>query len=69
MRHPDGEWAGYTYEWNAQQTEATRVRGGKDRADRRPGLDLSLRGAVYGMPYCRSRHSARTGKRRNSIVS
>ncbi len=29
MRHPDGEWAGYTYEWNSAQTEATRVRGGK----------------------------------------
>ncbi len=29
MRHPDGVWAGYTYEWNAQQTEATRVKGGK----------------------------------------
>ena len=29
MRHPDGQWAGYTYEWNAAQTEATRVRGGK----------------------------------------
>jgi uncharacterized repeat protein (TIGR03806 family) len=29
MRHPDGVWAGYTYEWNAQQTEATRVQGGK----------------------------------------
>jgi uncharacterized repeat protein (TIGR03806 family) len=29
MRHPDGVWAGYTYEWNAQQTEATRVIGGK----------------------------------------
>ncbi len=29
MRHPDGIWAGYTYEWNAQQTEATRVVGGK----------------------------------------
>ncbi len=29
MRHPDGVWAGYTYEWNAAQTEATRVRGGK----------------------------------------
>lgn len=29
MRHPDGVWAGYTYEWNAQETEATRVRGGK----------------------------------------
>jgi len=29
MRHPDGVWAGYTYEWNATETEATRVRGGK----------------------------------------
>ncbi len=29
MRHPDGIWAGYTYEWNEAQTEATRVRGGK----------------------------------------
>ena len=29
MRHPDGIWAGYSYEWNAQQTDATLVRGGK----------------------------------------
>jgi uncharacterized repeat protein (TIGR03806 family) len=29
MRHPDGVWAGYTYEWNAEETEATRVRNGK----------------------------------------
>ncbi len=29
MRHPDGVWAGYTYEWNAAQTEANRVRNGK----------------------------------------
>ena len=28
MRHPDGVWAGYTYAWNSQQTEATRVQGG-----------------------------------------
>ena len=32
MRHPDGVWAGYTYEWNSAQTEATRVVGGKARA-------------------------------------
>ena len=25
MRHPDGVWAGYTYEWDVLQTEATRV--------------------------------------------
>jgi uncharacterized repeat protein (TIGR03806 family) len=31
MRHPDGVWAGYTYEWNDAQTEATRVVGGKRR--------------------------------------
>jgi uncharacterized repeat protein (TIGR03806 family) len=29
MRHTDGEWAGYTYEWNAQGTDASRVIGGK----------------------------------------
>jgi len=29
MRHPDGVWAGYTYEWNATATQALRVRGGK----------------------------------------
>jgi uncharacterized repeat protein (TIGR03806 family) len=29
MRHTDGEWAGYTYEWNAGQSDATRVVGGK----------------------------------------
>jgi len=31
MRHPDGVWAGYTYEWNSAQTAATRVIGGKTR--------------------------------------
>jgi mono/diheme cytochrome c family protein len=29
MRHPDGDWAGYSYEWNAQGNDATLVRGGK----------------------------------------
>lgn len=29
MRHPDGIWAGYSYEWNAQGTDATLVSGGK----------------------------------------
>jgi uncharacterized repeat protein (TIGR03806 family) len=29
MRHPDGVWAGYTFEWNQAQTEAMRVTGGK----------------------------------------
>jgi len=31
MRHPDGVWAGYTYEWNDAQTAATLVSGGKAR--------------------------------------
>lgn len=31
MRHPDGVWAGYTYEWNDAGTAATRVIGGKTR--------------------------------------
>jgi uncharacterized repeat protein (TIGR03806 family) len=29
MRHDDGQWAGYTYEWNDAGTDATRVTGGK----------------------------------------
>jgi hypothetical protein len=29
MRHPDGGWAGYTYEWNAAGTDADLVIGGK----------------------------------------
>jgi uncharacterized repeat protein (TIGR03806 family) len=31
MRHPDGTWGGFTYEWNAQQTDATLLEGGADR--------------------------------------
>ncbi|MGB5324904.1 MAG: PQQ-dependent sugar dehydrogenase, partial [Pseudomonadales bacterium] len=31
MRHPNGDWAGYTYEWNDAETEATRVTDGKIR--------------------------------------
>ncbi len=29
MRHTDGSWAGYTYEWNDEGTDAERVVGGK----------------------------------------
>ncbi|MEJ2275768.1 MAG: PQQ-dependent sugar dehydrogenase [Woeseiaceae bacterium] len=29
MRHTDGEWAGYSYEWNAAGTDAERLFGGK----------------------------------------
>lgn len=31
MRHPDGNWGGFTYEWNAQQTDATLLEGGAVR--------------------------------------
>lgn len=31
MRHPDGTWGGFTYEWNAQQSDATLVEGGAVR--------------------------------------
>ena len=29
MRHPDGVWAGYTYEWNGQGSDANLVQGGR----------------------------------------
>lgn len=32
MRHTDGEWAGYSYEWNAAGTDADRLYGGKVRS-------------------------------------
>jgi uncharacterized repeat protein (TIGR03806 family) len=31
MKHPDGIWGGYTYEWNDAETGATRVIGGKSK--------------------------------------
>lgn len=31
MRHSDGTWAGYTYEWDAAQTDATLLRSGARR--------------------------------------
>jgi uncharacterized repeat protein (TIGR03806 family) len=31
VRHPDGNWSGATYEWNAQQTDATLLQGGAVR--------------------------------------
>jgi uncharacterized repeat protein (TIGR03806 family) len=40
MRHPDGVWAGYTYQWNQAQTDATRVSGGRTVAV--GGLDWEI---------------------------
>jgi len=31
MRHPDGVWGGFSYEWNAAQTDATLLEGGAVR--------------------------------------
>lgn len=31
MRHDDGEWAGYSYEWNEAQTDATLLSGSKTK--------------------------------------
>lgn len=31
MRHADGSWGGYTYEWNETGSDATRVVGGKSK--------------------------------------
>lgn len=31
MRHPDGVWGGFSYQWNAAQTDAAIVRGGAIR--------------------------------------
>ncbi len=31
MRHTDGGWGGYSYEWNDQETEANLVKGGKSK--------------------------------------
>jgi uncharacterized repeat protein (TIGR03806 family) len=31
MRHPDGNWGGFTYEWNSAQTDANLVQGGAVR--------------------------------------
>jgi uncharacterized repeat protein (TIGR03806 family) len=41
MRHTDGNWAGYTYQWNAQGTDATRVTG---------GLTTTISGQLWDFP-------------------
>jgi len=56
MRHTDGEWAGYTYEWNAQGTDATRVVGGKT---------VSVGGQSWVFPseaQCLACHTAAAGR-------
>ncbi len=57
MRHDDGDWAGYTYIWNAEQTEAFLADG---------HVDVNLGGQVWGVPSrgecltCHTTGAART---------
>jgi uncharacterized repeat protein (TIGR03806 family) len=56
MRHDDGAWAGYTYEWNAQGTDATRVVGGKS---------VQVQGQTWLFPseaQCLTCHTAAAGR-------
>ena len=56
MRHNDGNWAGYTYEWNAGHTEATRVQGGKT---------VTVSGQTWDFPsedQCLQCHNAAAGR-------
>ncbi len=56
MRHNDGNWAGYTYEWNAQHTDATRVVGGKS---------VQVNGQTWDFPsesQCLQCHTAAAGR-------
>jgi uncharacterized repeat protein (TIGR03806 family) len=39
MRHPNGNWGGYTYQWNSAQTAATLVKGGTIVHVSPPGQD------------------------------
>jgi uncharacterized repeat protein (TIGR03806 family) len=56
MRHTDGNWAGYTYEWNAGGTDATRVIGGKT---------VAINGQTWEFPsesQCLTCHTAAAGR-------
>jgi uncharacterized repeat protein (TIGR03806 family) len=56
MRHTDGNWAGYTYQWNAQGTDATRVVG---------GLTTTINGQTWDFPsegQCLQCHTSAAGR-------
>jgi uncharacterized repeat protein (TIGR03806 family) len=56
MRHTDGNWAGYTYQWNPQGTEATRVTG---------GLTTTVNGQTWEFPsesQCLQCHTSAAGR-------
>lgn len=55
MRHTNGNWAGYVYQWNDTQTDAMRVRGGKT---------IELDGSSYRIPSedeCIACHTVASG--------
>jgi len=56
MRHTDGNWAGYTYQWNPMGTDATRVIG---------GLTTTINGQTWEFPSesaCLTCHTAAAGR-------
>lgn len=55
VRHTDGSWAGYTYEWNATETEATLLSEGKTK---------EIGGQTWAYPnrtQCMACHNAAAG--------
>ena len=57
MRHDDGGWAGYTYEWNDAETEATLLPGGKVK----PVNGGTQQWTYPSRSQCKQCHSAATG--------
>jgi len=56
MRHEDGEWGGYTYEWNTAQTDATLLTAQKD-------VDIGPQRWTYpSRAQCLQCHSAAAGR-------
>jgi len=56
MRHTNGNWAGYTYEWNAQGTDATRVANGKT-------VDLGTQDWIFpSEAQCLACHTSAAGR-------
>jgi uncharacterized repeat protein (TIGR03806 family) len=58
VRHDDGGWAGYSYEWNDAQTEATLLPAGKTRA---VGAGGTQRWSYPSRPQCQSCHNTAAG--------
>jgi uncharacterized repeat protein (TIGR03806 family) len=56
MRHDDGNWAGYTYEWNADGKDATLLEGSKSK-----GVGASQVWAYPSRSQCIQCHSAAAG--------